>query len=1073
MEDILSRLLVPDNEVIKKASEELRVAFKDPGVIPELCRILGTSTSPQTRQYAAVLLRKKFSKQKNWNKLNAEQKAQIKSGCLASIQTEQEKAVSTALCQLTASVAKHEMEPGWPELLQLVMAGVKSGEASERVLGMQLLSVLAETAGEQMKANLKDWLQLSRTTLEDNEEEVCFLTIVTLSHFVRRTGSDEANIFQQMIPTVLKKIELLVKSNQDRATTALDIFDDLIECEVGIVIPHVKPMVELCIAIAGEQSLDDALRIKAVTFLGRLTRLKKKTIVKHKLYIPMINVIFSIMAQNETEDDDDDCCEDDDTPALAASQALDTLALSLPPEKYISSLLAQVQPALNSSSPFVLRAAYQALAVSAEGCQEHIRSKYLNKFLQILGNGIKHEHQIVRNSALYMLGQFSEYIQPEISNYAGDILPVLLQYLDTAFAKLQPGATSSCCESSSVSRIFYALDTFCENLEEKLVPHLPQLMERALASLSDSFSVRIRELGINLIGSAANAVKSDIIPYFDTVLVPLQGYLTMQHSEDTQVLLTTSMSTLSVLARCVGKEKFSQEFAEKCLTIGMQLVESNDDPDVRKCAFNLFGAVATIVKEGMSSVLESCVTLMLKSLQSTEGIHLELSGDESNLPLENLDDDDEEISLETETAEDDLDDVKAIGVENAFVSEKEQALIALKDFSTECGSAFYPYIYQSMEESWTLMDYPDEEVRGAAILATAAFLVAYFKSGQADGLEAFTKGTTGLVPKLCEMVEEESEHSVVVSSLDAITELLKHCKQGVTSLQGVPEMVVACITKIMKKECACQDPEEEDGLEEEEEAEQDEMLFEYAGEVLPNLGRAMAPEAFAPYFMGLLQMLLKKTRNCCSTAERSFAVGALADCMEPLQGRLEPFIPHVLPVFMESTKDEENDVRNNGVYGLGELVLWGGELMNQHYNQILSNLSVLMSIESAPRVIDQIVGAVSRFLVVGSSSIPVNEIVPVLMNNIPLKEDMDEYEMVFKALATLYSAGHESMKSNIPKILECAVASQTAKEIDRETIIPVVSELVKQILRDFPAEFQGVASALPPGPAGHLAALTS
>lgn len=131
-----------------------------------------------------------------------------------------------------------------------------------------------------------------RRLLDDSEEEVVYLAIVSLTHFVRRTGSDEANIFQQMIPTVLKKIELLARSNEERATTALDIFDDLIECEVGIVIPHVKPMVELCIALAAEQSLEDPLRIKAVTFLGRLTRLKKKTIVKHKLYIPMINVIF-------------------------------------------------------------------------------------------------------------------------------------------------------------------------------------------------------------------------------------------------------------------------------------------------------------------------------------------------------------------------------------------------------------------------------------------------------------------------------------------------------------------------------------------------------------------------------------------------------------------------------------------------------------------------------------------------------------------------------------------------------------------------------------------------------------
>ena len=52
--------------------------------------------------------------------------------------------------------------------------------------------------------------------------------------------------------------------------------------------------------------------------------------------------IFSIMTQNDAEDEDDDVEEDDDTPALAASQALDTLALNLPPEKYISALLSQV-----------------------------------------------------------------------------------------------------------------------------------------------------------------------------------------------------------------------------------------------------------------------------------------------------------------------------------------------------------------------------------------------------------------------------------------------------------------------------------------------------------------------------------------------------------------------------------------------------------------------------------------------------------------------------------------------------------------------------------------------------------
>ena len=62
-------------------------------------------------------------------------------------------------------------------------------------------------------------------------------------------------------------------------------------------------------------------------------------------------------------------------------------------------------------------------------------------------------------------------------------------------------------------------------------------------------------------------------------------------------------------------------------------------------------------------------------------------------------------------------------------------------------------------------------------------------------------------------------------------------------------------------------------------------------------------------------------------------------------------------------QDNESDLRNNGVYGLGELVLFGGDLIVPNYNQILSNISNLLNIETEPRVIDQIVGAVSRCFV--------------------------------------------------------------------------------------------------------------
>ena len=107
-------------------------------------------------------------------------------------------------------------------------------------------------------------------------------------------------------------------------------------------------------------------------------------------------------------------------------------------------------------------------------------------------------------------------------------------------------------------------------------------------------------------------------------------------------------------------------------------------------------------------------------------------------------------------------------------------------------------------------------------------------------------------------------------------------------------MIVACVQKIMKGECACQHVEEAEGVDEgaEEEAEQDEMLFEYAGEVLPTLGRALNPATFDPCFTGLLPMRI--------------AI-AIADSLEPLQGVLQPFLQHMLPLFVEMIKDSEDD----------------------------------------------------------------------------------------------------------------------------------------------------------------------
>jgi hypothetical protein len=57
--------------------------------------------------------------------------------------------------------------------------------------------------------------------------------------------------------------------------------------------------------------------------------------------------------------------------------------------------------------------------------------------------------------------------------------------------------------------------------------------------------------------------------------------------------------------------------------------------------------------------------------------------------------------------------------------------------------------------------------------------------------------------------------------------------------------------------------------------------------------------------------------------------------MEPLGPRLGQFVPQLLPLFLQVSRDESDEVRNNAIFGIGEMVLHGKEALFpypfQHY----------------------------------------------------------------------------------------------------------------------------------------------
>ena len=64
-----------------------------------------------------------------------------------------------------------------------------------------------------------------------------------------------------------------------------------------------------------------------------------------------------------------------------------------------------------------------------------------------------------------------------------------------------------------------------------------------------------------------------------------------------------------------------------------------------------------------------------------------------------------------------------------------------------------------------------------------------------------------------------------------------------------------------------------------------------------------------------------------------------------------------------------------------------------------------------------------------------------MVSHLPLKEDLEEYELVFKAFLTLYSAGHSVTPQCIPKIVESAAHITTAHSLDKTKVGASISPL--------------------------------
>jgi hypothetical protein len=78
------------------------------------------------------------------------------------------------------------------------------------------------------------------------------------------------------MPQLVQTVRALVANVGERAIDVMNIFSYLDEYAEAVIVPHIKPLVEMYLEFASNKTLDDGIRVKSLDCIGYLTQSKRK-----------------------------------------------------------------------------------------------------------------------------------------------------------------------------------------------------------------------------------------------------------------------------------------------------------------------------------------------------------------------------------------------------------------------------------------------------------------------------------------------------------------------------------------------------------------------------------------------------------------------------------------------------------------------------------------------------------------------------------------------------------------------------------------------------------------------------
>ncbi|XP_019093862.1 PREDICTED: importin-5 [Camelina sativa] len=1040
-ETLISHLMSSSNEQRSHAESLFNLCkqTQPDSLALKLVQSLNSSPSLDLRAMSAVLLRKQLTRSGDgdddstfiYPRIAESTRLTLKSLLLASLQQESAKSIAKKVCDTISELASAILpENGWPELLPFMFQCVVASSDNPNLQEYALLifSRLAQYIGETLVPHLTTLHSVFSQSLRNSTSaDVRIAALGAAINFIQCLSEpSDRDIFQDLLPLMMQTLTEALNSGQEAtAQEALELLIELAGTEPRFLRRQLLEVVGSMLQIAEAESLEEGTRHLAIEFVITLAEARERAPGMIRKLPHFISKLFSVLMHMLLDIEDDPAWhtaenEDEDAGETTnygfGQECLDRLAISLGGNTILP-VASQVFSAFFAASEWQKHhAALIALAQIAEGCSK-VMMKNLEQVVSMVLNSFQHPHPRVRWAAINAIGQLSTDVGPELqTKYNQSVLPALVGAMDDfQNPRVQAHAAS-------------AVLNFSENCTpEILTPYLDGVISKLLVLLQNQKQM-VQEGALTALASVADSSQELFQKYYDAVMPYLKAILVNANDKANRMLRAKSMECISLVGMAVGKEKFKDD-AKQVMDVLMSLQGSQLEADDPTTSYMLqaWARLCKCLGQDFIPYMSVVMPPLLQSAQLKPDVIISSADSDADI-------DDDDDSIETITLGD-----KRIGIKTSVLEEKATACNMLCCYADELKEGFFPWIDQVAPILVPLLKfYFHEEVRKAAVsgmpelLRSAKLAV---EKGESQGRnESYIKHLSDyIIPALLEALHKEPEVEICASMLESLNECVQISGPILdeSQVRGIvdetKQAIIASSTRRTEREERTRaedfDAEESEILKEENE--QEEEVFDQIGDLLGTLIKTFKT-SFLPMFDELSSYITPMLGSDRTTEERRIAICIFDDVAEHCREAALKYYDTFVPFLLEACNDENADVRQAAVYGIGICAEFGGSVFRPLVGEALSRLDVVIRHPNAQQsenamAYDNAVSALGKICQFYRSSIDAGKIVPAWLNCLPIKGDTIEAKIVHDQLCSMVERSDPDLlgpnHQHLPKIV--------------------------------------------------------